>query len=109
MNTISMYIIDIVEKVEKLLIGRKSLRVRKKWINEIRYKKFNLKKFNLKDLCKYQKNSIVSQTFINKKMGLLHYFLLINDKGLGENYAPYDALVFLIGLRGWCYNEERII
>jgi quercetin dioxygenase-like cupin family protein len=51
---------------------------------------------NLIDLCDYQKNSIVSQTVINKKSGTVTFFAFDEGQGLSEHKAPYDALVIII-------------
>ena len=59
--------------------------------------KSDIKKiFNLKDIVKYQKNSIVSQTLINKKNGTVTLFSFDQGQGLSKHSAPYDALVLLL-------------
>jgi quercetin dioxygenase-like cupin family protein len=48
------------------------------------------------DLVKYQKDSIVSKTVIEKKTGTVSLFAFDKNQGLSEHTAPFDALVHLI-------------
>ena len=48
------------------------------------------------DLVKYQKDSIVSKTIIDKKTGIVSLFAFDKNQGLSEHTAPFDALVHLI-------------
>jgi quercetin dioxygenase-like cupin family protein len=48
------------------------------------------------DLAKYQKESVVSNTLINKKTGTVTFFAFDKGQGLSEHTAPFDALVCLI-------------
>ncbi|NWG03873.1 MAG: cupin domain-containing protein [Syntrophaceae bacterium] len=50
----------------------------------------------LVDLADYQKNSIVSQTIIDKKTGTVTFFAFDEGQGLSEHTAPFDALVYLL-------------
>ena len=59
--------------------------------NEI--KKIESKSENLIDLIKYQKDSVVSRTIIDKKSGTVTLFAFDKDQGLSEHTAPFDALV----------------
>ena len=45
------------------------------------------------DLVEYQKESVVSRTIIDKKMGTVTLFAFDEGQGLSEHIAPYDALV----------------
>ena len=48
---------------------------------------------NLKQLVTYQKDSVVSQTIIEKKTGTTTLFAFDKGQGLSEHTAPFDALV----------------
>ncbi len=52
--------------------------------------------FLLTDLVKYQKDSIVSKTIIEKKTGTVTLFAFEKNQGLSEHTAPFDALVHII-------------
>ena len=58
--------------------------------------KFIAKTNKLADLSAYQKDSIVSQTIIDKKVGTVTFFAFDKGQGLSEHTAPYDALVYII-------------
>lgn len=58
-------------------------------------KKENLK-FKLNDILKYQKNTIASNTLINKKTGTVTVFAFDKGQELSEHTAPFDALVYII-------------
>lgn len=50
----------------------------------------------LADIVKYQKNTIVSKTIIDKKSGTVTAFAFDKGQGLSEHTAPFDALVIVI-------------
>lgn len=50
----------------------------------------------LAGLADYQKDSVVSQTIINKKTGTVTFFAFDEGQGLSEHTTPFDALVYLI-------------
>ena len=50
----------------------------------------------LVDLIDYQKESVVSRTIIDKKVGTVTLFAFDEGQGLSEHTAPYDALVYLL-------------
>ena len=52
--------------------------------------------FRLVEMIDYQKESVVSRTLINKKVGTVTLFAFDEGQGLSEHTAPFDALVFLI-------------
>jgi quercetin dioxygenase-like cupin family protein len=51
------------------------------------------KVFSLIDLVDYQKDSIVSKTFINKKEGSVTFFAFDAGQVLSEHTAPFDAMI----------------
>ena len=55
-----------------------------------------MKRYKPYDLVKYQKDSIVSKTIIEKKTGIVSLFAFDKNQGLSEHTAPFDALVHLI-------------
>lgn len=48
------------------------------------------------DLVKYQAESVVSKTIIDKNMGKLTLFAFDKGQGLSEHTAPFDALVNIL-------------
>jgi quercetin dioxygenase-like cupin family protein len=56
----------------------------------------------LDELIAYQKESVVSRTLIDKKIGTLTLFSFDKGEGLSEHSAPYDAFVYI-------YDGEAII
>ena len=54
------------------------------------------KALKLSDLLNYHKNSVVSRTIIDKKIGTVTLFAFDKDQGLSEHTAPYDALIFIV-------------
>lgn len=50
----------------------------------------------LTEIVKYQKESIVSKTIIEKKTGTVTLFAFEKNQGLSEHTAPFDALVHII-------------
>ena len=50
----------------------------------------------LAGLAAYQKDSVVSQTIINKKTGTVTFFAFDEGQGLSEHTAPFDALVQIL-------------
>ena len=50
----------------------------------------------LANLADYQKDSVVSQTIINKKAGTVTFFAFDEGQGLSEHTAPFDALVQIL-------------
>lgn len=50
----------------------------------------------LSDIVKYQRNTIVSKTVIDKKSGTVTAFAFDKGQGLSEHTAPFDALVIVI-------------
>jgi len=50
----------------------------------------------LVEMINYQRESIVSQTLIDKKTGTVTLFAFDEGQGLSEHTVPFDALVFLI-------------
>lgn len=50
----------------------------------------------LVDLASYEKNSIVSRTMIDKKIGTVTFFAFDKGQGLSEHTAPFDAMVYVI-------------
>jgi quercetin dioxygenase-like cupin family protein len=48
------------------------------------------------DLADYQKDTIVSRTIIDKKVGTVTFFAFDEGQGLSEHTAPFDALVYLL-------------
>jgi quercetin dioxygenase-like cupin family protein len=57
----------------------------------------------LVDLAHYQKDSIVSQTIIDRKNGTVTFFAFDKGQRLSEHIAPYDALVHVLE------GEARIV
>ena len=51
---------------------------------------------NLAALVEYWKGSVASRTIIKKKTGTVMLFSSDKGKGLSEQTAPYDALVFVV-------------
>lgn len=45
---------------------------------------------------KYQKGSVVSQTFIDKKAGTVTLFSFDKGQGLSQHTAPFDAMVYVV-------------
>ena len=45
------------------------------------------------ELIDYQKDSIVSRTLIDKKMGTITFFAFDQGQGLSEHTSPFDAIV----------------
>lgn len=50
----------------------------------------------LRDLVKYQEESIISRELIKKKTGTVTLFAFWKGQGLSEHTTPYDALVYII-------------
>ncbi|MEF3279574.1 MAG: cupin domain-containing protein [Elusimicrobiota bacterium] len=50
----------------------------------------------LKELTKYQKLNIVSNTIINKKKGTITLFAFDKDQSLSPHTSPYDAFVYIV-------------
>lgn len=50
----------------------------------------------INELVKYQENTIVSKTIIEKKTGTVTVFAFDKNQGLSEHTAPFDALVHII-------------
>jgi quercetin dioxygenase-like cupin family protein len=50
----------------------------------------------LANLTDYQKDSVVSQTIINKKAGTVTFFAFDEGQGLSEHTTPFDALVQIL-------------
>lgn len=50
----------------------------------------------LSELVKYQEDTIVSKTIIEKKTGTVTLFAFDKNQGLSEHTAPFDALVHII-------------
>jgi quercetin dioxygenase-like cupin family protein len=48
------------------------------------------------DLIKYQEDSIVSKTMLNKKTGSVTLFAFDKGQKLSEHTTPFDALIFLL-------------
>lgn len=59
-------------------------------------KDLTAKSIKLDDLSDYQKDSIVSQTILNKKLGTITFFAFDKGQFLSEHTAPFDALVYII-------------
>ncbi|OGS20531.1 MAG: cupin [Elusimicrobia bacterium RIFOXYA2_FULL_39_19] len=59
-------------------------------------KDFTGKVFDTEKLVQYQKNSIVSQTLINKKEGTVTLFAFDKGQGLSEHTASFDAMLYLL-------------
>jgi quercetin dioxygenase-like cupin family protein len=53
----------------------------------------DLKPKTLMDMVGYQKETIVSKTIIEKKVGTVTLFAFDEGQGLSEHTAPFDALV----------------
>lgn len=51
---------------------------------------------NLKKMADYQKDSIVSKTLIDKKVGTITFFAFDEGQNLSEHTAPFDAVVNII-------------
>jgi quercetin dioxygenase-like cupin family protein len=51
---------------------------------------------NVEGLVSYQKDSVVSKTIVDKKVGTVTLFAFDKGQGLSEHTAPYDAIVQLI-------------
>jgi len=63
---------------------------------------------NINNLIDYQKSSIVSKTFINKKTGTVTLFAFDEGESLSEHTAPYDALVLIIdGEAEFTISEQK--
>jgi quercetin dioxygenase-like cupin family protein len=54
------------------------------------------KVIDLADSVKYQKGSIVSQTYMDKKVGTVTLFSFDKGQGLSEHTAPFDAMVYIV-------------
>ncbi|MFH1397634.1 MAG: cupin domain-containing protein [Candidatus Omnitrophota bacterium] len=50
----------------------------------------------LVDLAGYEKNSIVSRTMIDKKIGTVTFFAFDKGQGLSEHTAPFDAMIYVV-------------
>ncbi len=50
----------------------------------------------LVDLAGYEKNSIVSRTMIDKKIGTVTFFAFDKGQGLSEHTAPFDAMIHVV-------------
>jgi len=50
----------------------------------------------LVDLVEYQKESVVSKTLIDKKVGTITLFAFAAGQGLSEHTAPFDAMVSIL-------------
>mgnify|MGYP001768930772 CR=1 FL=1 len=50
----------------------------------------------LKDLLRYQKNSVVSREIIRNASGTMTIFAFDKNQGLSEHTAPFDAAVYLL-------------
>lgn len=61
----------------------------------------------LVDLADYEKNSIVSRTIIDKKIGTVTFFAFDKGQGLSEHTAPFDALIYVIEGLARVYVEEK--
>ncbi len=57
---------------------------------------FETKVLNIKKVLGYQKNSVVSQEIVNKKIGTITLFAFDKGQGLSEHTAPFDALVHIV-------------
>ena len=57
--------------------------------------KLPVKALNLAGLVKYEVDSIVSRTVIDKTAGTVTLFAFAAGQGLSEHTAPYDALVYI--------------
>ena len=64
--------------------------------NERRNRGETQKTPRLVEMINYQRESIVSQTLIDKKTGTVTLFAFDEGQGLSEHTVPFDALVFLI-------------
>jgi len=53
-------------------------------------------KQRLKDIISYQKNTISSNTIINKKTGTITIFAFDKGQSLSTHTAPFDAMVYII-------------
>ena len=56
----------------------------------------DLKHRSLVDMVNYQKESVVSNTLIEKKTGTVTLFAFDQGQGLSEHTAPFDALVYIL-------------
>lgn len=54
------------------------------------------KEKNSSSLIKYQNNTVVSRTIINKPAGTVTLFAFDQGQGLSEHTASYDAMVYLL-------------
>lgn len=54
------------------------------------------KALNLRNLVKYQNDSVVSRTIIQKDIATITLFAFSKGQGLSEHTAPFDALVFIV-------------
>jgi quercetin dioxygenase-like cupin family protein len=52
--------------------------------------------FELKNLIKYQRDSVVSKTLVEGKAGTLTLFAFDAGQGLSEHIAPFDATVLVL-------------
>lgn len=44
----------------------------------------------------YSRDSVVSKTYVDKKVGTITLFAFDKGQGLSEHTAPYDASVFIV-------------
>ncbi|MFX0069107.1 MAG: cupin domain-containing protein [Promethearchaeota archaeon] len=66
------------------------------------------KKSVLRNMVKYQKDSIVSMTLIDKMVGTVTLFSFDAGQSLSEHTTPYDALVYLAeGEGSFIIGEEE--
>ncbi|MDD5529473.1 MAG: cupin domain-containing protein [bacterium] len=56
----------------------------------------SLKPHKLADFVEYQKDSVVSKTIIDKKIGTVTVFSFDKGQGLSEHTASFDAMVCII-------------
>ena len=54
------------------------------------------KVFNLNELIDFQKDSVVSRTWLDKEAGIVTLFAFDKGQGLSEHTTPFDALVNII-------------
>lgn len=54
------------------------------------------KAIKLSEFIGYKKDSIVSKTMVDKKIGTLTLFSFDQGQGLSEHTSPFDAVVYLL-------------
>jgi quercetin dioxygenase-like cupin family protein len=54
------------------------------------------KAWDIEDLVKYEKDSVVSREVIKKELGTVTFFAFDQGQGLSEHSAPFDAMVQII-------------